>query len=290
MWHRRLVHLSSQALSHLARAFSFPCNKNNNDDHLCHACQLGKHVRLPFDTYTTQTTCPFQLIHCDLWTSPLPIVSGYKYYLVVLDDYTHYVWTFPLKRKSDVLPVLLDFYAYVKTQFQLPVFSLQTDNGREFDSAAVRSLLARHGTHLRLSCPYTSQQNGKAERALRTLTARVHALLFHASMPPRFWAEALATATYLLNRRPCHSVAPRTPHELLLGTAPDYSLLRVFGCLCYPNTASTARHRLDVRSIACVFLGYPFDHRGYRCFDPLSRRVLTSRHVLFDETSFPFAR
>ena len=113
---------------------------------------------------------------------------------------------------------------------------------------------------------------------LRTLNNSVRALLLHASMPPRFWAEALNTASYLLNRRPCHT---STPHELLLGVAPDYSVLRVFGCLCYPNTAATARHKLDARSAACVFLGYPSDHRGYRCFDLASCRVLTSRHVLF---------
>uniref|UniRef100_A0A453BKQ4 Integrase catalytic domain-containing protein n=1 Tax=Aegilops tauschii subsp. strangulata TaxID=200361 RepID=A0A453BKQ4_AEGTS len=68
-----------------------------------------------------------------------------------------------------------------------------------------RTLLARHDAHFRLSCPYTSQQNGKAERALRALKDGVHALLFHASMPPRFWAKALSTSTYLLNRRPCQS-------------------------------------------------------------------------------------
>ncbi|KAM3280467.1 hypothetical protein ACQJBY_047323 [Aegilops geniculata] len=142
---------------------------------------------------------------------------------------------------------------------------------------------------LRLSCPYTSQQNGKAERILRTLNDSVHALLFHASLPPRFWAEALNTATFLLNQRPCHHSAPRTPHELLLGVAPDYSILGVFGCLCYPNLTSTSRHKLDFRSAACVFLGYPADHRGYRCFDLQSKRVITSRHVSFYEDIFPFS-
>jgi hypothetical protein len=38
----------------------------------------------------------FDLIHCDLWTSPVPSASGYKYYLVILDDCTHYSWTFSL--------------------------------------------------------------------------------------------------------------------------------------------------------------------------------------------------
>jgi len=209
---------------------------------------------------------------------------------VILDDFTHYVWTFPLKHKSEVTTVLVEFYAYVRTQFQLPILSLQTDNGKEFDNAAVCSLLTTHDTVMRLSCPYTSQQNGKAERVLRTLNDSVRAMLFHTSAPARFWVEALSTATHLLNRRPCRTTAPITPHELLLGVAPDYTTLRVFGCLCYQDTAATSRHKLDTCSVACIFLGYPSDHRGYRCFDPVSRRVLPPRHFTFVEDVFPFAR
>jgi hypothetical protein len=109
-------------------------------------------------------------------------------------------------------------------------------------------------------------------------------------MPFPFWAEALSTATYLLNRRPCHATAPITPFERLLGAPPSYNHLRVFGCLCYPNQTAITPHKLSARSTACVFLGYPPDHRGYRCFDLTSRRVITSRHVVFDETVFPFCK
>jgi len=111
---------------------------------------------------------PFQSIHSDVWTSRVVSHFGYKFYLAVLDDFTHYLWTFPLWKKSEVLPTLRAFLAYVHTQFRLPVLALQTDNGKEFDSTASR-LLAEHGIQFRLSCPYTSQQNRKAEWVLRTL-------------------------------------------------------------------------------------------------------------------------
>ena len=62
----------------------------------------------------------------------------------------------------------------------------------------------------------------------------------------------------------------------------------MFGCLCYPNTSATTTHKLATRSVACVFLGYPSDHRGYRCYDIATRRVYTSRHVVFVEHTFPF--
>ncbi|KAK1683172.1 hypothetical protein QYE76_044020 [Lolium multiflorum] len=72
------------------------------------------------------------------------------------------------------------------------------------------------------------------------------------------------------------------------GAPPAYDDLRIFGCRCYPSTAATAAHKLAPRSLPCVFLGYPANTKGYRCYDPVSHRVLTSRHVYFDELVFPF--
>ncbi|KAK1630109.1 hypothetical protein QYE76_004424 [Lolium multiflorum] len=164
----------------------------------------------------------------DVWTSPVPSNSGYNYYLVILDDYSHFVWTFPLRRKSDVATTLTAFFAFVSTQFGRPIHALQTDNGKEFDNITIRSLLATHGAIFRLTCPYTSSQNGRAERMLRTLNDCVRTLLFHASMPPRFWPDA--TATLLVNIRPCRVRWFYTPHHLLYGAPPTYDDLRIFGC------------------------------------------------------------
>jgi hypothetical protein len=51
---------------------------------------------------------------------------------------------------------------------------------------------------------------------------------------------------------------------------------------------STSAHKLAPRSITCVFIGYLADHRGYRCYNINTGRVITSRHVVFDEAAFPF--
>ena len=151
--------------------------------------------------------------------------SGYKFYLVILDDFSHYVWTFPLRHKSDVLPTLISFHAFVRTQFQVPIMSLQTDNGKEFDNSAPRAFFAAHDIALRLTCPYTSQQNGSAERVLRPLNDGIRSLLFQASIPPSFWPDVLAASTYLLNRRPCRPRNNLPPFELLFGSPPDYNHL-----------------------------------------------------------------
>jgi transposase InsO family protein len=144
------------------------------------------------------TTAPFDLVHCDVWTSPVLSTSGFKYYLVLLDDFSHYCWSFPLRHKSEVHRHIVDFIAYAQTQFATTPKSFQADNGTEFVNTATTSYLASCGILLRLSCPYTSPQNGKAERMLRTTNNTIRTMLLHAFMPPSYWAEALTLQLFSL--------------------------------------------------------------------------------------------
>jgi hypothetical protein len=91
---------------------------------------------------------PFDLIHLDLWTSPVVSVLGSKYYLVILDDFIHYLWTFPLKLKSNTFSTLSNFFAYVSTQLGRTVKAIQCDNGHEFDNSFTRIFLLSHNTQL----------------------------------------------------------------------------------------------------------------------------------------------
>ncbi|KAJ9560828.1 hypothetical protein OSB04_005988 [Centaurea solstitialis] len=93
-------------------------------------------------------------------------------------------------------------------------------------------------------------------------------------------------ATHLLNILPSTSINFDTPHYRLYQKHPSYSHLRVFRCLCYPHI--TTPHKLASRSTPCVFLGYPSQHRGFRCLDLSTRRIIISRHVVFDESILPF--
>lgn len=114
-------------------------------------------------------------------------------------------------------------------------------------------------------------------------------LLVHASLPHNFWHHALHMATYLLNILPGKTRAYNSPLQILYQKDPSFSHLRVFGCLCFPLYPSTTIHKLQPRSTPCVFLGYPPNHRGYKCYDFSSKKIIISRHVLFHEHHFPFA-
>jgi hypothetical protein len=98
-WHRHLGHPGVDVLSKLSHDSSVICSKRSHD--LCHTCQVGRHIHLPFVSSNSRVDNNFDLIHCDLWTYPVVSVSGYKYYLVILNDHSYFMWTFPLRVKSD---------------------------------------------------------------------------------------------------------------------------------------------------------------------------------------------
>jgi hypothetical protein len=182
-----------------------------------------------------------------------------------------------------------NFFTYVATQFGSTVKAIQCNNGREFDNSSTRTFLLSKGTQLRMSCPYTSSQNGKVEHIIRFVNNVIRMLFIQASLLGRYWAEGLHTATYLLNRLPSKMIQAACPHLTLFDSAPSYKHLRVFDCTCYPNTAATMPHKLAPRSTWCAFLSYSSDHKGYRCLDLSTNRLIVSQRVVFDEDSFPLA-
>lgn len=113
LWHRTLGHPGRPSMSSLSRSCLIPyCHINST---ICQACQVGHHVQLPFATLRSITLSPFELFHYDLWMSPIFSHFGFYYYLIVIDDFSHYMWTFPLRRKSDVHATLMAFHVYITT-------------------------------------------------------------------------------------------------------------------------------------------------------------------------------
>jgi hypothetical protein len=104
--------------------------------------------------------------------------------------------------KSDTFSTLLKKFAFVSTQFGGTIKDVQCDNDREFNNTSSRAFFTTHGVVLRMSCLFTSPQNGNAKRTLHTINNMIHSPLFQASFPVRYWIDGLHTATYLLNRIP----------------------------------------------------------------------------------------
>lgn len=188
-----------------------------------------------------------------------------------------------MRQRSELPTIYIQFAQMIHTQFSCTIQTLRTDNALEYRDSSLLNFLSDQGTIVQRSCPYTSQQNGRAERKHRHILDTVRALLLSASCPDRFWGEAALTAVYTINRVPSSVLANISPFEKLFNKSPDYTLLRPFGCVSFVLLPPPERNKLEPRARLCCFLGYGVEHKGYRCWDPISNRLRISRHVTFWE-------
>jgi transposase InsO family protein len=285
VWHHRLGHPSSDIVTRIIKDNKLPTSSFDLNKTICSSCQLGKGKKQPFHASNRITTSPLHLIHTDLWTSPIASITGFKYYVAFIDDFSRYTWIYPLHQKSETFHTFVKFKDLVENQFSTKIKQLQSDGGGEYTSHQFQSYLNQHGIAFRKTCPYTSPQNGIAERKLRHILETGLTLLAHSHLSNKYWVDSFLTAVYTINRLPTPVLNQVSPYEKLFKHPPNYQHFKVFGCLCYPLLRPYGLHKLEFRSKPCIFLGYHF--AGYKCLDPVTNKAYLSRHVVFDESSFP---
>jgi hypothetical protein len=86
-----------------------------------------------------------------------------------------------------------------------------------------------------------------------------------------------------MNRTPTTTVHGMKPKEKFTGKKPDVSHLIVFGCIAYVHVPDEKRSKLDPKAEKCIFIGYSLEQKGYKCFNPSTRKLQVSRDVVFDE-------
>jgi hypothetical protein len=70
-------------------------------------------------------------------------------------------------------------------------------------------------------------------------------MMIASSLPPHFWAEVVATLAYLINIQPSAALQGGIPLERLSGHSLDYSMLHLFGCVCYVLLPPPRTHQTD---------------------------------------------
>lgn len=247
---------------------------------------MNKSHKLPFYEITISSTRPLEIIYSDVWKSPILSVDHFKYYLILVDNFTRYTWLYPLNQKSHFKDTFTAFKSLVENRFQTKIGTLYSDNGGEY--IALHGFLSSHGLSHLTTPPHTPEHNDISERKHRHVVETGLTLLCHASIPNTYWNYAMAAAVYLINRMPTPILSNVSPFRKLFGNDPNYVKLLVFGSLCFPWLRLYTSHKLEHCSSPCVFLGYSLTQSAYLCLEPVTSRIYTSRHVQFEETSFPF--
>lgn len=283
LWHRRMAHLNYDSLCKLGTISNAFNPSGQKPSTVCDICMLGKSHRLPFPKSDTTTEQCLQLVHSDL-VGPMEVgsLAGSRYLLTFLDDFSHKSFVYFLKSKDQVTDYFRIFKSLVENQSGKKIKILRTDNGGEYCNKKLSNFLKSSGIVHQTSCPYSPQQNGKAERLNRSLLDRARCLLIESGLPTVFWAEAVNCATYLLNRSPCKSV-DTTPEHVWTAKKIALQHLRIFGCKAYAHIPAAKRTKLNPRSSPCIFVGYCEDTKGYRLYDPKKKITFISRDVTFSE-------
>ena len=164
---------------------------------------------------------------------------------------------------------------------------LRTDGA--YESGAWKDFTQKHGIIHEFSAPYSSAQNGLAERAIRTTIEDVRTLLRDSGLGHSYWAEAAAYSIAVRNLIPSRRHPGHIPLETLTGKRQNLAHLRVFGSKCWAKIPTvhgaqvTGGSKLDPRSVECRLLGYASGAGNYKVQDVTTKRTYVSRDVIFEE-------
>lgn len=285
LWHRRLGHPSFSYLKLLFPSlFTHPSASFN-----CETCIRAKSHRTIFRPNNTRVDKLFSLVHSDVWgPANISNLHQFQYFILFIDDFSRMTWVYFLKQKSDVPQTFIHFYNLVQTQYQTQIKILRTDNGSEY--TPLRPFFQDKGLVSQTSCPHSPQQNGVAERKNRIILEMARSMLLESHTPKSFWPDAIGTAVYLLNRLPTKALNHKTPLQILTTQANIPPVLtlppRVFGCSVYVHIPKHERSKLDSRADKCLFVGYASHQKGYRCYNPTTRRLHVTMDCQFLETEY----
>ena len=160
-----------------------------------------------------------------------------------------------MKTRSELFSHFCNFCVEIKTQFGVSVKTLRSDNAKEYFSAQFQSYMLQHGMLHQSSCPNTPAQNGVAERKNRHLLEVARALMFQMNVPKPFWADAVSTACFLINRMSPLVLNGATPYTTLFPVDP-----KIFGCVCFVCDIRPTVTKLDPKSLKCILIIEYFIH------------------------------
>ncbi|CAL2257014.1 unnamed protein product [Prunus armeniaca] len=286
LWHRRYGHLSWSGLKILQQKKMVKgLPEFQAHTKVCEECLVGKQQRDPFPKKRTwRASQILQLVHADICGPINPISNSKKRYLLsFIDDYSRKTWVYYLVEKSEAFNIFKSFKARVEKETSLSIRNLRTDRGGEFISLEFTAFCNMNGIQRQLTAAYSPQQNGVAERKNRTIMNMVRSMLTEKNIPRSFWPEAVNWTIHVLNRSPTLAVRNMTPKEAWGGSKPSVEHFRVFGCLAHVHVPDGKRIKLDDKSMKCILLGVSEESKAYRFFDPISKKIVISRDVIFEE-------
>ena len=254
-------------------------------EEFCEGCVYGRSKHKHHPITSTKTRWRLERIHIDL-CRPLPNLIGRNcYFLLIVDEHTHYQWVKFLPKKSDAFICLQRWKLQVKWGTDLKLQYLKSDRGKEFGSKVFEEWLTSDGVIHEKSMLYEHEQNGLAERGIQNVSQWAMCQLFSVNMSEGFWPYAVETAIYLINRSLTTTLDNKTPFKAWTGKCPSVRHLHTFGETGYVHIPPETHKKWTKKSCLCRFLGYMPRSRNYKLWDPNQHMVVVSPNINFDKSS-----
>lgn len=268
-WHKRLGHCSMETVKAMLRSKAVKGMKISNEKrHQCHACVVGKLCRAHHpERRQIAASESAAVLHIDT-VGPMRITSvgGSRYFVLATEEYSGYKLFETLGTKSAATDAVKRLINEAELKSKRQVKAIVTDNGTEYTNTDLCKWLIHRGIIHYYSVTYTPEQNGRAERANRTILNGIRTLLGSSGLPEELWAEALNTIVYTTNRVPRSKDPFRTRYELFRGEKPDVRNLKIFGQKAIIRDPSKREGKLAPRGDEATFVGYTDRFNTYRFY------------------------
>ncbi|SCZ94112.1 BZ3500_MvSof-1268-A1-R1_C079g00423 [Microbotryum saponariae] len=293
--HRCLGHLAPSSIQKMVAAgllegLGAGYSDEEVEKFVCNACLSAKGHRLPFPDSDSHSSERLGLVHSDVLSFPESSLTGKRYLVTFLDDFSRKLWAYAIGHKSEVFGVFKTWLAEVELETGAKLKVLRTDNGGEYCSRAFTEFCKARGTRRQYSIPRTPQQNGRAERVNRSIVEGVLALLADAHLPKSFWEEAAAYFVYCKNLCEHSALDKATPNFAWQGDRTNASALHPFGCTAWLTVAPELRSKLDPKAVRVLFTGYDLASKAFRFYDTTTKKISLGRNARFLDNEFPGLR
>ena len=291
LWHRRFAHHNHADIKMMLDknwVDGVKLDSKLQPDSICEPCLAGKMHSNPFPTSHHRALHPLELVHTDLHRpTPVPSHQGFRYWMLFKDDHTRFRCAIPLKKKSEAFSAFKTFKTLVENLFGCKIKMTRDDKGGEYMSKELEEFCNKHGIQRQYTTRNRPQQNGNAERDNRVFGERITTLLMESGLPPQFWLECLTAIIYVLNRCPTSTLKGMTPYEAAYKRKLNVSNLRVWRCTAYVYIQKDKRKQFEPRMEKCIFIGYPEGYKGWKFYNPRTKKAIISERADFDECYFP---
>ena len=284
-WHNRLGHCSIDNIKRMAKEniVEGMLISDNPNKSKCQSCAENKITRSSHPSKSTpRAEAAGIILHFDtVGPFPEPSLGGSQYYVLCKDSFSAYRIVFFAQHKSEIPDKVKKVISQAKLETGNDVLQIITDNGSEFLNHKLKSFLDQNGICHQTSAVYTPEQNGLIERDIRTVAEAAGSIRTRANLPKQFWAEAVDTSVYTLNRVINSINKDATPYELWFNRKPSLKNIHRFGERAIVYTETHSREKLDPKGIEMIFVGYTHNFNTLRFIDPNNYHLVKSCNYLF---------